>query len=391
MSGRAANRAHDVAIYSPASSVFFGGRGRVTVGEREFAAGEKGVAAGGGAELQMAQLSRGLAARGLRTALICWPVHDPAPVDGPSPDLVSRGEYAGDRRGGRLAEAVRIWRAMAAADAAAYVFRGAGPQLFVASVFCRLHRRKLVFSAATDLDFDFERSDRGRAQLAMTRMAVPRADLIVAQRGQQAELATADDLGPVEVIQSFAEPAEASEAKPEAFLWIGRLVDYKRPLEYVRLAASIGEARFRMVWFPTDETQRELIDQLHDVAAPLGNLELIDQTPRPELLDLIGRAVAVVSTSEAEGMPNTFLEAWARGVPVLSLDYDPDGRIAELGLGLVADSEAALARAAESLWRDRELRDRLGKQGREHVRSFHSPDAVADRWAEVLRPLLEKR
>jgi glycosyltransferase involved in cell wall biosynthesis len=36
-------------------------------------------------------------------------------------------------------------------------------------------------------------------------------------------------------------------------------------------------------------------------------------------------AVALVSTSSHEGMPNTFVEAWGHGVPVLTLSFDSDG------------------------------------------------------------------
>ena len=59
--------------------------------------------------------------------------------------------------------------------------------------------------------------------------------------------------------------------------------------------------------------------------------------PRGRVLELIDRSRAVVLTSRHEGMPNVFLEAWARGVPVLSLHFDPDGKIAKEGLGLCAE------------------------------------------------------
>jgi glycosyltransferase involved in cell wall biosynthesis len=380
-------REHDVAIYSPASSAFFGGETRVAT-ETGMRKGEEGVATGGGAELQMSILARGLATMGVSVALITWPVGRPIPGRGPQPDLVNRPSYAGDSgRFGRLAEAVHIWRAMGAADAACYVFRGGGPPVFVGAVFCRLHRRKLVFSAASDLDFDFERPDRTSSQVRQSRLAIGRADLIVAQREQQAELVRAAGFGPLVTIPSFAEPADVARERPEAFLWIGRLVDYKRPMEYVRLAKSLPEARFRMVWFATDETRPGQVEELKDKAASVNNLELINRLPRPELLDLIGGATALVSTSNAEGMPNTFLEAWARGVPVISLDYDPDGRISSQGLGLVAHSEQDLREATAALAGDEKQRDQLGERARNQVRELHSPEAVTRRWSEALAEL----
>jgi glycosyltransferase involved in cell wall biosynthesis len=377
----------DVAIYSPSSAVFFGGAGMFTTDEGELVMGSTGVSKGGGAELQMSLLARGLSAEGLRTGIILWPVAGP-PRTGPSePDLVERPLYAGAGARAKVLEARYIFRAMRDADAGAYIFRGGGPQLMVGMAFCRLYRRKLIFSAASDLDFDFSRPDRTRAHLIAYRAALRGADEIIVQRSQQGDLARADGLSPIELIPSFAEPAEPSSSDPEAFLWIGRLVDYKRPMEYVRLAESLPEARFRMVWFPTNETRPELINELRQAGERLPNLELTGQIPRTELLEEIARSYAVVSTSRAEGMPNTFLEAWARAVPVISLDFDPDERIAGQGLGLVAHSSEALRAAASRVWSDPAARAEMGDRARRHVTEVHSPTAVSRQWAKVLRAL----
>jgi glycosyltransferase involved in cell wall biosynthesis len=64
-----------------------------------------------------------------------------------------------------------------------------------------------------------------------------------------------------------------------------------------------------------------------------------------------------VCTSDYEGFPNIFLEAWSEGLPIVST-FDPDGLIAERGLGAVADPHvdslaARLAKLLESAerWR----------------------------------------
>jgi glycosyltransferase involved in cell wall biosynthesis len=150
----------------------------------------------------------------------------------------------------------------------------------------------------------------------------------------------------------------------------------------------VPEARFWAVWFSTDETRPGLREELESAAAEVENLEVLGQLPHAEVLYRMHRAVAIVSTSSAEGMPNVFLEAWSRGVPVLSLEYDPDGKIESLGLGEAAgNSPERLAEAARSLWSDPRLRSEMGDRGREYVLAEHSPAVVADRWADAIREL----
>jgi glycosyltransferase involved in cell wall biosynthesis len=122
--------------------------------------------------------------------------------------------------------------------------------------------------------------------------------------------------------------------------------------------------------------------------ARIANLELFRGLPRPKVLEELDRTKALVSTSAKEGMPNVFLEAWARGIPVISLDYDPDGRIVADRLGVVAGGSIDTLRArTEALWRDADLRNELGRNGRDYVRRVHSPEAVAEQWSDLIRSL----
>jgi len=121
-------------------------------------------------------------------------------------------------------------------------------------------------------------------------------------------------------------------------------------------------------------------------ARAVPNLELLPPHPRSELLALMGRAVAVVSTSESEGMPNIFLEAWSRGIPALALDHDPDGIISRYGLGGFANGRPeCLVELARELWDGRTERGEFGARSQAYVRGNHSAEAVSAEWASALR------
>jgi glycosyltransferase involved in cell wall biosynthesis len=371
---------NDVAIYAPHAAPLYGERA--------------GQNMAGGAELQTQLIARGLTERGMRVAHIVYPVDVREDGDPHRPLVVQRSEHRSDgRRLGNLSEAGAIWRALERADARVYVARGSGGHLAPIAAFCRARRRKLVFSASNDLDFDFDRSDRGDRVLRLYRFSVETAARLVVQTSQQRELAVAafPKLDPV-LIPSFCQPAEPSPGDGRYFLWVNRMVDYKRPELYLELAAAVPEARFRMVAPITGGTAPELAAAIRARAAELPNVELYDSLPREQLLDQVNSATALVSSSAVEGMPNTFMEAWARAVPVLSLSVDPDGRIAENAAGIVAGgSLEEFAAGARRLWTDAELRSEAGARGRRFVRTTHSAEAVADRWAETLRPLIKRR
>lgn len=367
-------RAHDVAIYAPLAAWFYGRDSDQT----------------GGAELQATLLAHELSERGLRVAHVIYAHPGARALAEPGPTLVQRPRPTPPRRGRQLFEARAIWGALRRADATVTVVRGSGGYVVPVAGFARATRRRFVFSSSSDLDFDFERTDREPRTLAAYRRAVVRADRVVLQTRQQLELAARalPATKPV-VIPSFAQLGKPAAETPRYFLWAGRLVRYKRPDCYVALAEAIPEASFRIVFSTTDETEPELIEEMHEATRRLPNFEVLPPRPRETLLEEMHYAAALVTTSRVEGMPNTFLEAWARGIPVLSLHVDPDDRVSENEIGFVAGgSMERFVQDARSLWHDRELRAEIGRRAQAFVRSTHAPEAVADKWQALIRELL---
>jgi glycosyltransferase involved in cell wall biosynthesis len=373
---------HDVAIYAPAAACLYERRPGVT----------------GGAERQTMLLAAGLVRAGLRVVHIVLPVEDPDPTLDGALTLVQR-RLVTTRRGpvARSLQLGRVWSALTEADAHVYVFRSGLPALGVTALFCRVGGRRLVFASSNNHDFTFEFFTGRRPELQLYRFGVMSADAVVVQSAEQARVA--HELFPrtarVVEVPSFAQPAELSTARPEAFLWVGRLDRYKQPLRYLELAEAMPDAMFWMVPRRLDPErsggspggsadvafERDALDRV----AALANVEILEQRPHTEVMRLVERSVAVVNTGTAEGMPNLFLEAWARGIPVLSYDFDPDGRIAEKRLGVSAGgSPERFLEGARLLWYGREDRGELSSRVRAYLDATHGMDAVARRWIELI-------
>ena len=127
----------------------------------------------------------------------------------------------------------------------------------------------------------------------------------------------------------------------------------------------------------------------------LPNVEYLGHVAPPRALEIIGNAAVLLSTSEAEGFPSVFVEAWAHGTPVVSLTIDPDQAIVRHGLGLRSGDVATAARDIQSLVESSALRDAMAQRTRQYVAQTHSAPVIADRirsalqttLAPVLRPL----
>jgi glycosyltransferase involved in cell wall biosynthesis len=141
-----------------------------------------------------------------------------------------------------------------------------------------------------------------------------------------------------------------------------------------------------------DHPRRPELRTIRAAAPTIPNLELLDPLPHRELSRLIAGAAAVVNTSAYEGMPNAFLEAWAHGVPVLTLQFDPDSIVARNGLGISAGgSWERFVQGARELWEGRDRREEFADRVRRYVATVHSTDVVAARWSELLDELDPRR
>jgi glycosyltransferase involved in cell wall biosynthesis len=354
--------------------------------------GTAAEAAAGGAETQLFLIAKGLARRDLRIAMIVTGAGDDLPASVAGVTILPqrpRGRLRGHTA--RVALAAEAFRTVVRARGAVVIQRNAGPTTAVAALAARATGAAFVYSSANVVDFDLARIERA-SNVRLFEWGVRLAAEVVVQTDEQAVLCRSRFGREPLVIRSIAERAAPSDAAPEAFLWIGRMAPYKRLDVYLDLAAAVPEARFRVIAVPGSDPPPEVVARLARARDELPNLEVLHPRPRGELGPVFNRAVAVVNTSEFEGMPNVFLEGWSRGVPALAFSHDPDGVVAKHGLGgFAAGSSERLVELAREQWTSRQDRRDVAARCIDYIRLHHDVEAVTERWLSHVLPATVSR
>lgn len=343
--------------------------------------GEREVGAGG-AESQIWLLVTELARRGRRVAVVTQHGGARLPREVQGVSIVTPNHT---RRLPTSLRAILLAWTLAAVGARITIQRSAGAATGLAAIAARLGRSRFIYSSSSVVEFDLASIEKRRLHVALFHLGARLASAVVVQTPEQVDLCRARFRREPVMIKSLAEEQPLRSGEPEAFLWVGRLVSYKQPEAFVELASATPDACFRMVPVATGPDEQATLARLRAASAELTNLELLAPRPRKRLGDLIARSVAIVSTTQSEGMPNVFLEGWARGVPALALRHDPDGVIEREGIGGFAEgSQDRLAQLAETMWAQRGDQTEVALRCRDYVAREHSIGTIVDRWEELL-------
>jgi glycosyltransferase involved in cell wall biosynthesis len=105
----------------------------------------------------------------------------------------------------------------------------------------------------------------------------------------------------------------------------------------------------------------------------LPNLTYLGPLQVEQVNQILTSTDLLVNTSQYEGFSNTFIQAWFRRVPVLSLNCDPENLLSSNKLGVFANGCYTILRdSLQDLISNREKLDTLGMNARLHAEANHS-------------------
>lgn len=278
-----------------------------------------------------------------------------------------------------------LWRALGKADADVYFQSCAGLNTGVVAHYARLHGRKMVFRVAHDTDcIPDEVLVKNSRDRWLYEYGLNRTHLVSVQSDVQANALKENYNLPSAIVNMVVQPPDESPDTPKDIdvLWVNNLRAFKRPELVYETAKKMPDVRFVMIGSPMKGFDA-LYEDIQQAAAELPNLEYLGPVPYAKVNSYFARAKLFLNTSDSEGFPNSYLQAWIRGVPVISY-FDPDGLIQSKRIGATVASQDDFCEPIARLLDDEDERNEIGARGRQFAVSRYSPAAIVKEYQGLL-------
>ena len=329
----------------------------------------------GGAERQQWLLARALAAAGWSVSVGVF-------------DAIRAGEtlslegvnFTGMNRA--RSHALAAWCRFLAVERPTWLYwRGANHLLGPSTAMARALGIRTIFSAAVDSDVTPKVALFQRPRWwPLYSWGLCWADRIFVQHGWQLSALAVKLRSKAFLVPSIAESvgiARHHDERTPYLAWVGQLRQPKRPDLLIDMARQSPDMRYVVCGGPSEfRTPARYSEGVIDALRGLPNVEYRGQVSPPEAQRVIAEAAALISTSDEEGFPNTFLQAWSSGTPVISLKIDPDHVIERRRLGAVSGDINTAVSIVRNLLHGPDERERIAHRARQYVEEYHSAAAV---------------
>ena len=345
----------------------------------------------GGIEWQTSMMARWFAARGYPVSMITW---DEGQEDGVEIDGVRVLKMC--RKDAGIKGLRFFWpkwtslvAAMQRANADIYYYNCGDLGLGQVVMWCRRHARKSVYSVASDPDCDPELPVLKKLrERVLYKYGLHHVDSVVVQtRRQQQMLREGFGIDSTMISMPCEVPCkngdvgrETTQEESMHVLWVGRISKEKRFEWLLDVAEQCSQIIFDVVGASNSDSEYARV--LTKRAAGITNVRMHGRVPYGEMASYYQRCRVLCCTSAYEGFPNTFLEAWSHGLPIVS-SFDPDNLIDECDLGVVAKDVLGLANGIKSLLNSQQHWRKASSAAKQYYLANHTPDACLPRFEHL--------
>ncbi len=194
---------------------------------------------------------------------------------------------------------------------------------------------------------------------------IRKIDLIILQNNEQKRLLKLNfGLDGKIIYNSCPTISVIDKDREPIILWVGSLKYNKHPEKFIEVVKGLKEKSCKFLAVGREAEELGFAEKYLEIEKHIPAFNYVGELEKKEVFRLFESAKLLINTSDYEGFPSTFIEAWMHGVPVVSLNVDPDKMIQKNGLGKVSGNMTQLVKDIEQLIEDQELWDEISHKCR---------------------------
>lgn len=264
--------------------------------------------------------------------------------------------------------------------------RGAGRNLFFTAFWAKLFGVKLILMGAHDTDFDIGNEIINRRHdKYLFHKGIQLTKFFIAQnKCQEKKLQDNYKKKNILIIPNIWRKVTKNDKEKLSFneyiLWVANFHKRKRPEWFIELAKNNPEKQFVMVGGPGNI---DFYNWCRSEAENVKNLLFLGPKDFWFTNSIFTGAKLFFCTSESEGFPNTFLQAWSNNIPVITT-FDPNDIVKKKQLGIVVNNAEELNIATNQLLNDAELYHRIQENIQAYFKKTHNPQKAYEKVINLL-------
>lgn len=285
------------------------------------------------------------------------------------------------------------------ADADIYYQRVAESTTGIVAFFCNRNKKKFIYNSAHDEDSKNNSKLRSYLSNKLYTYGIKNSVKIIVQNNIQQENflknfkkksimiqngISLDDLNPssYDLKSADVEKLNDNSKNGKDLIWVSTIRKWKQPEIFIEIAKKNPNLNFLMIGGPdlSNKNGLKYYEKIECEAEKVKNLNLKGFVGSEKTDNYIKNSKILVNTSLKEGFPNTFLQAWKYGIPVVSLNVDPDEIIQKNSLGIVAKNFDGLNETIKKLSLNKKLRKEIGKNALTYVKINHDMKIIAEKY-----------
>ncbi len=211
-------------------------------------------------------------------------------------------------------------------------------------------------------------------EIKLAQYGIQHAEKIIVQTAFQAEELQKNYRRDACVIpNAHPVPADCIKDRPDIqVLWIANFKPVKQPEMFIQLAEQLVRLpHVKCTMLGRTDRYETIVSRAEQIG-----VNVMGEVPNETVNDLLARGHILVNTSLVEGFSNTFIQAWMRSVPVVSLQVNPDHILTKEEIGFCSGSLPQLIEDTRKLITDDTLRHQMGARARTYSTKNYSMNNI---------------